>query len=253
MGQEDTFIKIPVEAARQLDASKRGNNIARASMIISLFAFLASAGTTLFAWMEVNELQQVTDIATQELDELRNQNEIEQDEVDQIRIQNKLIELQLEELNKYVAIEVLPLVEMTTVAGAQSSETGSQFDIMMTNNGRGVGHLRSLRLQVYGEVQSSWADVALTLGHPGASFVTTDVVDRALLVGEPVPMISVRSEGLARALARAMTADDTNIAYCYCSFFDDCWVVDSARGSMEPEEIESPNQCPAYGEDNFQG
>jgi hypothetical protein len=39
-----------------------------------------------------------------------------------------------------------------------------------------------------------------------------------------------------------------SIIYCYCSIFDDCWVVDSEVDLQTPEPVAA---CPEFGDEAF--
>ena len=49
-------------------------------------------------------------------------------------------------------------------------------------------------------------------------------------------------------LQAAVAGPDKRIRYCYCSIFDECWLVDSEYDTQDPQAVAS---CPDFGADGY--
>ena len=61
-------------------------------------------------------------------------------------------------------------------------------------------------------------------------------------------MMSTQDRELVELYGKALWNPGTSIAYCYCSIFDACWVVDSKIDLYSPEPVDA---CPDFGAEAF--
>ncbi len=61
-------------------------------------------------------------------------------------------------------------------------------------------------------------------------------------------MVSTSDRVLVEKFLGTMAQPDNSITYCYCSIFDECWVVDSEKDLQTPDRVD---ECPAFGDEAF--
>ncbi len=123
----------------------------------------------------------------------------------------------------------------------------------VTNSGIGPARIEAFRIRVHGVAQSGWPDVFEALTGERAPVMTSYINGRVISANETVEMATIRGEFAEKVLAKlADDQDAIGLAACYCSVFDQCWVIDteSQKSFNKPESIK---RCPDFGEDRFQG
>ena len=152
-------------------------------------------------------------------------------------------------VRQQTAASVWPLLQLSV----QDSDDGSEARITMsvTNAGVGPARIQSFRLQIEGNVVSSWADAVERLDGEITSRVSRNfIVGRVVRADETVTLFSTVDTSLARRFRQAVVHPQSMVTFCYCSIFDDCWLVaDSNQQKDAPEEIAT---CPDFGADAFQ-
>jgi hypothetical protein len=151
-------------------------------------------------------------------------------------------------VRQQTAAAVWPFVQMS-IADHDSGES-AEFTMSLTNVGVGPARMHAVRLIIDGEPMRDWAHAVTLLGgkltdQVGRNFVS----NRVLSPNEKVDMISITDPDLARQFQAVIANPETSITYCYCSIFDECWLVDSRRDIQNPESIED---CPDFGDATFQ-
>ena len=151
-------------------------------------------------------------------------------------------------VRQQTAAAVWPFVQLS-IADRDSAES-AEFTMSLTNAGVGPARMHTLRLIIDGEPTRDWAHAVTQLGGELTNQVGRDFVsNRVLSPNEKVDMISITDPDLARQFQAVITNPETSITYCYCSIFDECWLVDSRRDIQNPESVED---CPDFGDATFQ-
>ena len=112
------------------------------------------------------------------------------------------------------------------------------------NNGVGPARVQSTTLALDGKPMQHWSEVLLALGFEGKRRVSTsslggEVIPPSLNRETAIDAIRINEKDIAAAMKAAATRFD--IAVCYCSVYDDCWVARWQRNDVDPvEKCEAP-------------
>jgi hypothetical protein len=127
------------------------------------------------------------------------------------------------------------------------SDRDDAFDLRVSNKGLGPATLRDARITVDGHAARTWKEyVTAYAGHVrGWEIQKGPLVNVTLLPGETIDVCSAGGEiGRAFLDGRSTGAHREEIAICYCSVFEDCWVLDvHAGGSDARGETRSVPRC----------
>ena len=152
-------------------------------------------------------------------------------------------------VRQQTAASVWPLLQLSV----QDSDNGSEASVAMslTNAGVGPARIQSFKLQIEGAVVKTWADAVDRLDGEITSRVSRNfIVGRVLRADETVTLFSTVDTDLARRFRRAVVHPQSIVTFCYCSIFDDCWLIaDSNQQKDAPEQIPA---CPDFGADAFE-
>jgi hypothetical protein len=138
-----------------------------------------------------------------------------------------------EATRKQTAAAVWPFVQLTI--NDHLSENRAEFSISLTNAGVGPARMRSMRVLLMGKPLRDWHHAIELVGESGThrlgqSYVSTS--DRVLV----------------EKFLSTMAQPDNSITYCYCSIFEECWVVDSEKDLQTPDRVD---ECPEFGDEAF--
>ncbi len=151
-------------------------------------------------------------------------------------------------VRQQTAASVWPILQFTV----QDSDDGSDASIAfrLTNAGVGPARVRSFRLRIEGKAVTTWDGVLTALQGEDSSAVQRDFIrSRVIRADETVTLFSTADADLARRLLGAVVHPQSLVSYCYCSIFDDCWLVaDSAEQTGLPEAVTA---CPDFGNEAF--
>ena len=151
-------------------------------------------------------------------------------------------------VRQQTAAAVWPFVQLS-IADYDSGDTAG-FTMSFTNAGVGPAKMRTVRLIIDGEPMRDWAHAVIQVGGKITDPIGRDFVrNRVLSPNEKVEILSTSDPGLARQFQAAIANTENSISYCYCSIFDECWLVDSRRDIQNPEPVED---CPNFGDAAFQ-
>jgi hypothetical protein len=152
-----------------------------------------------------------------------------------------------EATRKQTAAAVWPLVQLTI--SDHLSETGAEFRISLTNAGVGPARMRSMRVLFSGEPLRDWHHAMALIGEEGTHRLGQSYVSRRVLIpGETIDMVSTMDRVLVEKFLATLARGGNSITYCYCSIFDECWVVDSEKDLQTPDPVE---ECPDFGDEAF--
>jgi hypothetical protein len=151
-------------------------------------------------------------------------------------------------VRRQTSAAVWPFVQVAT-ADYDSGEAAG-FTLSLINAGVGPAKVQAVRMIIDDEPMRDWAAVVGYLGGTLDDQVArSSVRGRVLSPDEKLDLISVTDPALARQLQAATANQENSISYCYCSIFDECWLVDSRRDALNPEPVD---RCPDFGDATFQ-
>lgn len=132
------------------------------------------------------------------------------------------------------------------------SYAGDSYSYNVANAGVGPALVRSMEVFTDGKAQPTWGSVARTLLGPdakltGSAYSSFGRGSVLLSNGKTVLLQLPKGAGTER-FASAMQ-QHVSVRLCYCSLFDDCWVLDD-RKSEEPTSV-APDQCEAPKQAEF--
>jgi hypothetical protein len=150
-------------------------------------------------------------------------------------------------VRRQTAASVWPFVQLSV----HDYDTGDAagFKLTFTNAGVGPARMKQLRMVINGTPVRNWRDAVEVLkGNPDSPVARNYISHRVLRPNETVAMISTIEPDLARRFQAAIANPRNSITYCYCSIFDDCWLVDSRRNPHDPGPVD---QCPDFGDAQY--
>lgn len=150
-------------------------------------------------------------------------------------------------VRQQTAAAVWPFVQLMI----EDYDTGEQagFSLSFKNVGVGPARVRGISLVIGGEAMHDWSHIVEAVGGDPASPVNRNFLrGRVLPPDGRVELIGTNAPELARKLQAAIARPDKHIRYCYCSIFDECWLVDSQRDPQYPQPVAS---CPDFGADGY--
>lgn len=135
--------------------------------------------------------------------------------------------------------------------------------IGVSNRGIGPARVRSANILLDGEQMVSWQELFLELQPEASGFFPRNdsrVGHTVLVPGSNVEVVKVSTEffdlydiasldgistpeetaSLVLSLREAFREDRVEMQLCYCSVFDDCWLVSSANRDPQPMETCAP-------------
>ena len=150
-------------------------------------------------------------------------------------------------VRQQTAAAVWPFVQLILEDYDTGDEAG--FSISFMNAGVGPAKVSAVLLEIDGEPVTDWLHAVTLVGGDTDSDVSrTFIAGRVLRPEEKVDMLRTTDPDLARRFQAAIAGPDNNIAYCYCSIFDECWLADSRKDLQNPELVE---MCPNFGDAAF--
>jgi archaellum component FlaF (FlaF/FlaG flagellin family) len=152
-----------------------------------------------------------------------------------------------EATRKQTAAAVWPFVQLTI--NDHFSENAAEFRISLSNAGVGPARMRSMRVFFNGQQLRDWHHAMALVGEVGTHRLGQSYVSRRVLIpGETIDMVSTTDRVLVEKFLEILARPGNSIIYCYCSIFDDCWVVDSEVDLQTPEPVAA---CPEVGDEAF--
>jgi hypothetical protein len=152
-----------------------------------------------------------------------------------------------EATRKQTAAAVWPFVQLTI--SDHLSENRAEFGISLTNAGVGPAQMRSMRVLFGGKPLRDWHHALELIGEEGTHRLGQSFVSRRVLIpGETIDMVSTMDRVLVEKFLGTLERPGNSITYCYCSIFDECWVVDSEKDLQTPDPVDI---CPEFGDQAF--
>lgn len=142
---------------------------------------------------------------------------------------------------------VWPFVQISTADFDSGDRAG--FTLSAANAGVGPALVHSMRVVIDDKPMRDWAHVVAHLGGTLDDQVErSSISNRVLSPDQKVDLISTTNPALARAFHAVVANPENSVSLCYCSIFDDCWMVDSRRQALNPEPMKN---CPDFGTEAF--
>jgi hypothetical protein len=152
-----------------------------------------------------------------------------------------------EAVRKQTAASVWPIVQFRTF-DARDGEDAS-FTFQLINAGVGPARMRGMRLVIDGRAMRDWNDLITTAGDGELRPAQRQFVrQRVLRPGEEVAILFTQDPVLAPALAAVAADPATQLTFCYCSIFDDCWLGGASEQAAAPQPVDA---CPDFGDEGF--
>ncbi len=126
---------------------------------------------------------------------------------------------------------VMPLLELSQSfysEDAAKSITNFRLDLNVTNVGIGPARVSAYQVNVDGRPQDTWAHaIGALLGHGEVSFPYTksNISGRTIPPDRSIRILSIADS--ASALRVEAELERLEMAACYCSVFNECWITSS--------------------------
>jgi hypothetical protein len=134
---------------------------------------------------------------------------------------------------------------------SQSYAQGTNLGISLVNPGIGPAVIKHIKVSVDGVSRTTWKSVleALVPAHPPRDLALSTISQRIVPAGEEVVALHTADPQLADALAQALAK--LSMELCYCSVYDDCWIVAANFGVGLAPSPRPVSACPAASADMF--
>jgi hypothetical protein len=131
----------------------------------------------------------------------------------------------------------------------QTGISPSQREMNLSNKGVGPASVRRVRMFVDGKPQRTWPQAFDALGLHDLSDTPASTINGIVITpGESIQQINLpEAEDFARFYTRYPRIQ---LAICYCSALDECWMYDEREKSAEARRRQV-DACPAAGADEF--
>lgn len=149
-------------------------------------------------------------------------------------------------VRKQQAASVYP--ELQFAHSFTTDDTGKVFRFLMVNNGIGPGRVKAFRFTFDGTPLQSWRGLVSQISDEDEQrpeFTYSQMTGRLIRPGETIVAFETRDSATIDYLM--VNLEMNEVAYCYCSIFDDCWTP----SDMQNEAPISQKQCTSYGPDGF--
>jgi hypothetical protein len=121
-----------------------------------------------------------------------------------------------------------------------------QWHLSFENKGVGPAIVRYVALRVDGAPVKTWTELARAVlrRDEKPAFIYSSAKAATLSSREVLNLFSLQDDGLTGEFVRS--ANRLSFSVCYCSIFDDCWMVD------DPDALRPVTSCPEDSPDAFQ-
>lgn len=145
---------------------------------------------------------------------------------------------------KQQTASVLP--EVIIANSYNRSPEDTRYSFITVNNGIGPGRIRSMRISVGSEAVKTWGEMLAKIGQERPFYGQSQIAGRLVQSGETISIFNTRDAEIVNSIAENRSR--IKIEYCYCSVFDECWLPPPSVTEL-PKPV---NQCPIYGDEQFQ-
>ena len=106
------------------------------------------------------------------------------------------------------------------------NDKDSSFAYMVNNKGTGPAVINYARLSYGNTTLKSWSDYLKIHTDHAVGYTQSHIGSKVLSAGESIKPLELRDAEVTRVLA---DKDDLQIELCYCSIYDECWLIDRAN------------------------
>ena len=144
---------------------------------------------------------------------------------------------------------VWPHIRVTDVNFGTPGE--ERFDIVVSNKGIGPARIEMVNVTIGGVEQTSWYEIVRALPDGETAGISSyRLADATLSPEEDIVAVSVEAKygslELVNAFRDLVRGGEAAMEICYCSVFDDCWMIKAAERRPSPIK-----RCPAQKSDSL--
>jgi len=124
------------------------------------------------------------------------------------------------------------------------------FRLSLTNAGMGPARVESMQLVLRGKSVRNWREFMVELFGPDTvvPYGQNTANYRVLRPGDRLDVFQVTAPEAVKVLQSALDSDEVVLAICYCSIFDECFLMRSSDPRQAPVAVRA---CPDYATDGF--
>lgn len=140
-------------------------------------------------------------------------------------------------------VSVRPALNLSRQISFEGGDEGSLFRLKVENRGLGPANIRWSALFLNDERQSGWLRMLGNLGLEKAKHGNFYQLGRrhTLLPNDEIVLVELLDEASAHAANGNWNMGRLEIHFCYCSFYDDCWMAEWSGPTSPGYSTES---CP---------
>jgi hypothetical protein len=121
------------------------------------------------------------------------------------------------------------------LTGGSSLATGQRYYYVLANRGIGPARVRSVRVAVDGKDVASWTDAIRQLsGTPATSYEYSYVGPGSVMSPATADTLLTLPAGAQAYNFWRESGKRLDVAICYCSVYDECWVTGTRSLDAEP-------------------
>lgn len=128
--------------------------------------------------------------------------------------------------------------------------TGTEFALLVENMGIGPAQVRGVQVSVDGRPARGWNEVLGQISRHGAANVSrSSLSSRVIPAGQSIRVLQLHQREQAKEFAAASAR--LRMRICYCSVYEDCWILAANLGDETAEMPRPVERCPAAMERSF--
>lgn len=128
---------------------------------------------------------------------------------------------------------------------SNGDEQGDKFlTFVIQNKGVGPAKIETMEVFYKGRPMADLTTLIHAILGPQANgvhipFISQTIVGDVLSSKENINFVEVKDKSIGRPYLERLSAEAGNIAFrtCYCSVFDECWLVDHTSGALAPKPV----------------
>lgn len=163
-------------------------------------------------------------------------------------------------MEKLVAANSWPNVQLSTNVGSASAPDRVRFEIALTNNGVGPARVETVELwtgntpivdanQIGKLIKANGGGQTLNVQVEGATVIGSVLGARETIV--PLSIATTDRERWGLAMVKTAAAMESRV--CFCSVFDECHIADSRTKAGRPARVDACPAAPTSFRDDIAG
>ena len=152
-------------------------------------------------------------------------------------------------VRKQQMASVWPFVYMRSINyGVEGEE---KFEVVVGNRGIGPARIQFAEVTIDDAAVQSWSDLVRSVAEDKPFGMSNNRVNGSVLApGEDMVAFAIEarfsSVELVDAVRELANSGRVNLRICYCSVFDDCWIIDGVSETTTPID-----ECPRHDRDTY--